>query len=166
MSGRSFIDTNVLVYTDAADDPRRRDLALAVLAHLRRAGTGVLSTQVLQGYYAAATRKLAVPAATAQRKVELFAQFEVVQVDVPLLLAAIDLQQLHRLSFWDALIVQSALAAGCPTLLSDDLQAGARLRGLRVTNPFDEPGDAVHEVPPVPYRAARSRRPTGLRGSP
>ena len=52
------------------------------------------------------------------------------------ILEAIDLQGRFRLSFWDALIVQSALSAGCATLLSEDLNSGQRYESLRVANPF------------------------------
>ena len=51
-------------------------------------------------------------------------------------LGAIDLHRLHRLSFWDALVVRAALASGCARLLSEDLQHGQRFEGLEVVNPF------------------------------
>jgi predicted nucleic acid-binding protein len=97
---------------------------------------GVVSTQVLQEYFNTATQKLRLDHDLARRRVELIASLNVVQVDPPLILTAIDLHRLHRLSFWDALILQAATAAGCRELLSEDMQPGFRHGGVEVVNPF------------------------------
>lgn len=133
---RSFFDTNVLVYTDDADSPAKRERALTLLAEHRGKRTGVLSTQVLQEYFVASTRKLRVDASIARRKVELFGRLELVPIGADDILGAIDLHRLHQLSFWDALVVRAALASGCTQVFSEDLQAGWRLDGLTVVNPF------------------------------
>lgn len=135
MSVRSFVDTNVLVYTDDHDAPDKQAVALDLYERLRRDGTGVVSTQVLQEYFVATTRKLGVAAATARRKIELFARLDLVQVDLPDVLAAVDLVRLHELSFWDALIVRAARQGRCDVLYSED--AGlADVEGLEVVDPF------------------------------
>jgi predicted nucleic acid-binding protein len=136
MNARFFIDTNVLVYADDLDAGAKNTLARALLAEALQAGTGVLSTQVLQEFFVVSTRKLRVPAEVAHRKVELLSNLEVVRIDVEAVLAAIDLHRLHSVSFWDALIVQAAANAGCTRLLSEDLQHGRVLAGVRVENPF------------------------------
>lgn len=58
------------------------------------------------------------------------------QVDLELILRAIDLRRLHPMSFWDALIVASALHANCKILYSEDLQHGRKYEGLTIVNPF------------------------------
>jgi predicted nucleic acid-binding protein len=136
MSARSFFDTNVLIYTDDHDAPEKREKALCLLEAARLAGAGVVSTQVLQEYFAVATRKLGVSASIARRKVELLARLDTVLVDVSDVLAAVDLHRLHELSFWDALIVRAAQNSGCRILYSEDLQHGWRLDDLEVVNPF------------------------------
>lgn len=136
MSERKFIDTNVLTYTDDRADPARQRIALDLVESVFADRSGVISTQVLQEYFAAATRKLGVDAAVARRKVELFARLDTVQVGVDLVLSAIDLHRLHGISFWDALIVRAALDGGCTVLLSEDLHPGQRIEGLRIENPF------------------------------
>lgn len=136
MSGRFFIDTNVLVYADDLDAGPKNAVARALIAEALIEGTGVLSTQVLQEFFSIATRKLHVAADVARRKVELLASLEVVRIDVDAILAAIDLHRLHSLSFWDALIIQSAANAGCARLLSEDLQHGRTISGVRIDNPF------------------------------
>jgi predicted nucleic acid-binding protein len=136
MSGRSFLDSNVLVYTDDAVHPEKQAQAVDLIARCRRNNTGVVSAQVLQEYFVAATRKLGVDAAIARRKVELFGQLKMVTTQLDDVLGAIDLCRLHRLQFWDALVIRSALQAGCRRLLSEDMQPGRRFDGVEIVNPF------------------------------
>lgn len=133
---RSFLDTNVLVYTDDHDAPDKQAAAIALTNRLRHTREGVVSTQVLQEYYAVATKKLGVPAFAARSKVELFGRLDLVRIDLDLLLAAIDLQARASLSFWDALVVRAAQASGCSVLYTEDLQHGQRFDSVAVVNPF------------------------------
>ena len=139
MNERVFLDTNVLVYADDLDAGDKRDRARELLRTALTGGTGVISTQVLQEFFSVTTRKLGVDPAVARRKVELLAAMDVVRVDVDLILGAIDLHRLHALSFWDALVVRSAVAAGCGRLLSEDMQDGQVFDGVRIENPFRSP---------------------------
>jgi predicted nucleic acid-binding protein len=136
MSVRSFFDTNVLVYTDDQAAPAKQRRALELLAEHRRAGTGVVSLQVLQEYFVTVTRKLKVDAVLARRKIELMAEFDVASPELSDVLAAIDLHRLHTINFWDALIVRSAKQAGCSALFSEDMQPGREIDGVRIVNPF------------------------------
>jgi predicted nucleic acid-binding protein len=136
MSDRSFFDTNVLVYTDDRAVPAKQRRAIELVAGHRRAGTGVLSSQVLQEYFVTVTRKLRVDAKIARRKVELLAEFDLVVPDLDDILAAIDLHRLHGFSFWDALVLRAAKESACTTLYSEDLQAGRVIDGVKIVNPF------------------------------
>ncbi|MCA9515577.1 MAG: PIN domain-containing protein [Myxococcales bacterium] len=135
MADRTFIDTNVLVYADDASG-RKGEQARTVLSATIRAGTAVISTQVLQEYYAVATRKRGVDLAFARTNVALYARLDVIGIDAAMVLAAIDLHGRHGLSIWDALIVRAAVVGGCRRLLSEDLNAGQVIEGVRVENPF------------------------------
>lgn len=136
MSDRSFLDSNVLVYTDAADVPDKQQRAIDLYADCRLRRRGVVSTQVLQEYFVTVTRKLGVDVSIARRKTELFGVMDLVTPDLDDVLAAVDLHRLHQLSFWDALIVRTAVVSGCSRLYSEDLQHGWRIEGLEVINPF------------------------------
>jgi predicted nucleic acid-binding protein len=133
---RTFVDTNVLVYADDRSAKEKGKRARAVLHELMTSRAGVLSIQVLHEYFAVATRKLGVSAEIARRKIELLSTLDVVRPDVADVLAAIDLTRLRSISFWDALIVRAAENAGCSVLLSEDLQDGEVISGVRVRNPF------------------------------
>ncbi|MFH2006877.1 MAG: PIN domain-containing protein [bacterium] len=138
MKGRVFIDTNVLVYCYDEDEPEKRERALGIFEEPDTCWEPVLSTQVLQEFYVAVVRKLARPLdeAAAEQAVAQLARLPVVQIDAPMVLAAIALSRRHQLSLWDALILEAARSAGCPTLLTEDLQPGFRYQGVTVENPF------------------------------
>ena len=136
MSGRSFLDSNILAYTDDAGAPDKQARALDLLERCRVERTGVISTQVLQEYFVTATKKLGVPQEVARRKTELFGRFNLVRIGIEDILTAIDLCRLHQFSFWDALIVRAALRGGCSILFSEDLQTGRRIDQMEIVNPF------------------------------
>lgn len=134
----TFVDTNILVYAVDRSDPDKQPRARALLEALWSTRSGCLSTQVLQEFYVVATRKLT-PAMTrreAREIVGLYASWPVIQVDPPLILGASELEERHKLSFWDALIVEAARRAGATRLVSEDLQAGRTISGVRIENPF------------------------------
>lgn len=133
-----FFDTNVLVYLFDADSPGKRKKARALFQKHTAAGDILLSTQVLQEFYAVVTRKLARPldAAVAAQAVSSFAELPLVQIDSKLILSAIHRSRNHQLSFWDALIVQAAIEGHASTLYSEDMQHGQMQDSLRVVNPF------------------------------
>jgi predicted nucleic acid-binding protein len=136
MSVRSFIDTNILIYADASDEPDKQAQAITVIREHRLARTGVISTQVLQEFIATAIRKLALPPELIRERAAFYSGFEVISASVSLIMAALDLRGLHQLSLWDAMIIQAAREASCAVLLSEDLQTDATLSGVRIVNPF------------------------------
>jgi predicted nucleic acid-binding protein len=133
-----FFDTNVLVYLFDADSPDKRKKARALFQKHADAGDILLSTQVLQEFYVAVTRKLARPldAGVASDAVSSFAELPLVQIDSALIVSAIQRSRNNQLSFWDALIVQAAIEGQASTLYSEDMQQEQILDSLRVVNPF------------------------------
>ena len=136
MPGRVFIDANILLYAQDASAPRKQRTSRDVITRLASSADGVVSTQVLQEFYVAATRKLGVPPLAAKGILKTFAVFDTVQVSPPLIQEAIDCAILNQLSFWDALILAAAASAGCGVVLSEDLNPGQVILGVKVQNPF------------------------------
>ncbi len=136
MATRSFIDTNVLVYAEASDEPAKQRIALDLLKELFETTSGVLSTQVLQEYCNVAIKKLKLPPAHIRAQLDLYEQFEVVHVTPAIIRAGLDLHQTRSVSFYDAIVLASAQTAGCSVLLSEDMNAGELVGGVRVVNPF------------------------------
>lgn len=96
----------------------------------------MVSIQVLQEYFVNATRKLGVDPSSAKNRIEAFAYLQVVVPDVVDVLAAIDLHRLNRISYWDSLILRCAKQGGCTVLLTEDMQHGQTIDGIRIVNPF------------------------------
>ena len=136
MPGKTFLDTNILVYAVDQDLPLRRDASRKVIESVVSDGSGVISTQVMQEFYVAATRKLGMPPLAAKTVLKTFAVFEIVQVSPQLIQDAIDCAVLNTLSFWDALIIAAAASAGCARVYSEDLNAGQTVLGVAIDNPL------------------------------
>lgn len=134
----AFFDTNLLVYLFDSASPEKQGKARDVFSERAQRDEVLLSTQVLQEFYVTVTRKLASPlsADQAERLVRDFAAFPIVSTDAPLVVAAVALSRRHRLSLWDAMIVVAARAGGAAELLTEDLQHGQVLEGVRIVNPF------------------------------
>ena len=133
-----FVDTNVLVYAEDRDAKTKHEVARDLLVRLWDAREGVLSVQVLQEFYVSVTRKLKKPVTSTKALdiIEEYLTWTVVENTGRLLVEAIALQQRAQLSFWDSLIVQAAIEAGCDRLYSDDLTAGQKFGSVVVVNPF------------------------------
>lgn len=133
-----FFDTNVLVYLFDSDSPDKRRKARELFESHVEAGDLLLSTQVLQEFYVTVTRKLARPLETgaAAEATANLSEFPMVNIDSRLVLAAIDRSRINRLSFWDSLIVQTAVEGQASTLYTEDLQNGLKMDGVTVVNPF------------------------------
>lgn len=133
---RSLLDTNVLIYADAVDEPVKQRRAVEVITSLRRAGDAVLSIQVLQEYVNVAVRKLRLPHALVRERMAFYRRFELVTTSPDVIAGALDLHVLRGVTFYDALIVHAAVVSGCQRVLSEDMQHGATFGGVRMENPF------------------------------
>jgi predicted nucleic acid-binding protein len=133
-----FIDTNILLYAHDPSEPAKHAKSKALLERLWQERTGCLSVQVLQEFFVNATRKLSIPLeiTTARTVIEDYSQW-IVHTPTPKdVLAAVDVHTNHRTSFWDALILTSALELGCAFVWSEDLNSGQKYAGMEVKNPF------------------------------
>jgi len=142
MTARAFVDSNLLVYAHDRGAGEKHATARALVRDLWRDRAGVLSTQVLQEFYVNVRRKAAypVPLPEARRLVEDYLAWTLVVNDGRSIVEALAIEARYRLSFWDALIVQAAQAAGVETLYSEDLSHGQSYGSVTVVNPFaDEP---------------------------
>ncbi|MCF8167587.1 MAG: PIN domain-containing protein [Rhodoferax sp.] len=136
MATRSFIDTNVLVYAEASDEPLKQRVALDLLKGLYEQGLGVLSTQVLQEYCNVALKKLKLPGQHVRSQLDVYEQFEVVQVTPAIIRVGLDLYQTRSVSFFDAIVLASAHAASCNVVWTEDMNDGEVVNGVRISNPF------------------------------
>jgi predicted nucleic acid-binding protein len=136
---RFFLDTNVFVYTFDESKPVRRAKARELVEMGLTTGLGSVSYQVLQEFLNVALTKFAVPLGAGDARAFLervLAPMWRVSPSASLYSQAIDIQSSSGYGFYDSLIVASALASGCVTLYSEDLQHGRRFASLTVVDPF------------------------------
>lgn len=138
MSAIAFVDTNILIYAHDLDAGVKRERAMAKLRELWDSRTGRLSVQVLQEFYVNATQKLATPVArsTAREVVRTYGVWVHHATTVETVTRATELSELARISFWDALIVASAEEVDAEELLSEDLNDGQAIAGIKIVNPL------------------------------
>lgn len=147
MSGVAFVDSNILIYAHDLDAGVKRERAVAKLRELWNSGTGRLSVQVLQEFFVNVTQKLATPVArsTAREIIEAYGAWVHHATTVEAVTRATEISDLARISFRDALIVAAAEEVDADELLSEDLNAGQSIVGIRVVNPLDV-GDMRSEI--------------------
>jgi predicted nucleic acid-binding protein len=136
--GRVFVDTNVLVYAHDRDAGQKYEIAQRILLELWDRRSGVLSIQVMQEFYVIATRKILhpLPAAKVIRILKDYCAWPI-EVNNPLsIFKACGIEEKYKISFWDALIVAAASNAGAEKILTEDLQPGQIIEGLKIENPF------------------------------
>jgi predicted nucleic acid-binding protein len=138
MKERSFFDTNILVYTDDSEEAIKAEKSIDLIEDAMRSNRGVLSTQILQEYFVATTRKLGLDPELAKQRVEFFSLMHTVQVTPEDIFSAINIYRLYHLSFWDALVIQAARKSNCNTILTEDLNHGQIIEGVKIINPFND----------------------------
>lgn len=137
MAEKVFLDTNVLVYSIDRDDAFRRKKARELLRRLEKTASVFISTQVLQEFYVAATRKLGMDALLAKEVVRGWRRFNVITITPEIIDEAIDVSVLNRISFWDAAIAAAGRAAGCKVIYTEDFNPGQMIAGIKMVNPFE-----------------------------
>jgi predicted nucleic acid-binding protein len=131
-----FVDTNVLLYSLDAANPRKQECATRWTLALWESGAGRTSWQVLNEFYANATGKLKAKPRDIRSVVEAYAQWQPVGFDLDLLQRAWNWADRASLSYWDALILGAAEHSGCRYLLSEDFQEDRTFGGVQILNPF------------------------------
>ena len=133
MPVKAFLDTNVLIYALAEDDPRSMQ-ALELLA-----SGGVLSVQILNEFVSVARRKILMPWSDVREALDAFRVLcpSPLPITIELHEAALKIAEQHGYSIYDALVIAAALEAGCATLYSEDLHHGQTIDAqLTIRNPF------------------------------
>jgi len=134
---RRFIDTNVWLYAFITSQDEAKSIIARKLLENSHSQL-LVSTQVINEVCVNMLRKTDTDEARLKQLIHsFFYRYEVVMLEESVLLAASDLRQPYSLSYWDSLIVATALAAGATVLYSEDMQGGQIIDGrLTIMNPF------------------------------
>lgn len=133
MPGRAFFDTNVLIYALVKGDPRSKR------AEELLAAGGVLSVQVLNEFVSVARRKILLSWSEVNEALQAIRVLcpSPLPITVDTHDGALEIAEKHGYGIYDALVVATALEAGCETLYSEDLQDGQTINGqVTIRNPF------------------------------
>lgn len=133
-----FVDTNVLVYAYDKDAGEKHRVAVNIMKDLWHSGLGTLSTQILQEFFVILTKKISSPLdiSVVRETIRRLSKWDVLLIDVDTIIRATELQERYRYSFWDSLIIASAVAGGAGSLLSEDFADGQTIQGIIIRNPF------------------------------
>jgi predicted nucleic acid-binding protein len=132
-----FIDTNILVYTVDKFDKIKQKIARKLVKEAILNGTAVISTQVLQEFYNICTVKLHMKPLKVKGYVHNYIEnIEVVQNGSTIIERGIDISIISQISFWDALLIASAESSNCVELMTEDLNDGQIINGVKIKNPF------------------------------
>lgn len=133
-----FLDTNVLLYAYDTSAGERHTRAAELVLRLARSRQAAISVQVMQEFYVNAVGKIARPLTPEQAmaRLEAFSRWYVHSPLAADVVAATRLGLRWQLSFWDSMIVSSAIRMGCDVLWTEDLSAGQLIEGLTIRNPF------------------------------
>jgi predicted nucleic acid-binding protein len=136
---RSFLDTNILVYCFIDGAKEKRETARKIVRRALEKREGVISYQVVQEFLNVATRK-AVPRMT-QAEAQAYLSKVLMPLcevfpDAALYSNALSIADETGWSFYDSLVVSGAVTAGCSVLITEDMQAGRKVRGIEIRNPF------------------------------
>ncbi|MFC1850216.1 PIN domain-containing protein [candidate division CSSED10-310 bacterium] len=145
MIAKTFVDTNVLVYSRDSSEVEKQHQALTWMTHLWQSKTGTLSYQVLQEFYAVVTGKLKPGLSPKRARDDIRALFawKPIPADARVVQGAWFVQDRNHFSWWDALIVSAAQVADCQYLLSEDFQENQKLGKLVILNPFKNSPESV-----------------------
>jgi predicted nucleic acid-binding protein len=138
MSGKVFLDSNILIYAHDRGAGERHEQAKELVEHLWWNRSGVISTQVLQEFCLNVRRKAKRPLSVNETEalVRDYLTWDVVINDGEAIAGALRLEERYQISFWDSLIVHAANRAGVEKLFSEDLSHGQRYGSVVVVNPF------------------------------
>src|SRR5215469_821830 len=139
MNDRFFLDTNIFVYSFDKNAPKKADRAAKLIRQAIEARQGIVSYQVVQEFFNVALRRFAEPMSGAEAEQYLFTTFHPlleVHSSHSLYSRALQLASTHSISWYDSLIVASAIEGHCGVLYSEDFQHGQRFGRLRIQNPF------------------------------
>lgn len=139
MNVKTFVDTNIVVYGHDRSSGEKYKISRDILRELWKKRNGILSTQVLQEFFYIATKKISDPLSLskAEESIKHLLAWKIVVNDGLNILQAIEIYKKYKYSFWDSLIIQSAISGKAEILLSEDLRSGHIIDSVKIINPFE-----------------------------
>jgi predicted nucleic acid-binding protein len=139
MNDKFLLDINILIYTFDSREPAKQQRANELVIRALKTRQGIISFQVVQECLNAARRKFASvlsPLDVQTYLVQVLTPLCQVFSSIDLYVRALEIAERWQYSFYDSLIIATALQANCQILYSEDLQHGQVIQSLTIINPF------------------------------
>ena len=133
---KAFFDTNILLYLYGGPDRDKQARAQELFRQHTSTGRLLLSTQVVQEFYVAGSRKLGMPRRELREAAAALLDLPLVAVGAAEIVSAMHTEERYQISFWDALILAAAESGGAGVLYTEDLNDGQQYGTVLVRNPF------------------------------
>lgn len=138
-----FLDSNVVIYGLDPRDPSKQERCLAWLSRAAALSSFTISAQVCAESRSVAVRKLGLKPKFVREAIERLLPWCTAPMTAEEVRRALELVQARRMSWWDALILASAIGAGCTHLLTEDGQSAPVIEGVKIIDPFVVAPEAV-----------------------
>ena len=131
-----FIDSNFFLYLFDKDEKKKRQHCSNLLLKLEASYTIVISTQVIKELSSVLLRKFHYPISDLKVFINQLEMFEVAETPPATIQKGLDIMSSYQLSFWDSIICATASSANCVLIISEDMQDGQEILGIKVQSPF------------------------------
>ena len=132
---RVSIDSNILIYAELEPDSEKGKRSADLI--LRAARDGVIAAQVLGEYLRFVQRRVPAAFAEAARQAHIYQSVYLMPpTTADVINRASELARTHHLQFWDCVVCAASMQAGAKVLLTEDMQDGRIIDGLRLINPL------------------------------
>lgn len=133
-----FVDTNVLVYAFDISAGIKHEKAVEIIEDCWRLENGIISSQVLEEFFMCLTKKIPVhiDSIIVKQIIKDFLKWKTVVIDGEIILEAIDIHNKYKYSFWDSMIIASAIEGGANIIFSEDFSNSHIIKDIVIKNPF------------------------------
>ncbi len=139
MKDKYFIDSNIIVYAHDHSEKKKYNISKKLILNGIMDENIVISTQVLSEFFVTVTKKIKkkLPVKTARKEINLLKSLQIIEIDIDLILLAIDISQKYKLSYWDSLIISAAKRSGATVIYTEDMNPGQIIESIKIINPFE-----------------------------
>jgi predicted nucleic acid-binding protein len=128
-----FVDSNIWLYAFMSFEPGKTEKSIEIISNT----SAILSTQVINELCANLIKKAGYSESEIQQTItNIYSHYQVVCIDEKIIIEASKIRTAYRLSYWDSLIVASAIFSQCPILYSEDMQHNQTIQSTTIINPF------------------------------
>ncbi len=141
MKDNIFLDTNILIYAFDKSEARKQVISKSLFRNLSTNSEICINAQVINEFIVIVTKKIqnTISFDKVKNYIEFFSRtMSVFKLEIATSLKAIELKSKYHFSYWDSLIIASALENDCKTLYSEDMQHSQLIENpLQIINPFE-----------------------------